>query len=103
MIIVNRLKNVLGKGQCIEILYYPRRNEIVASIDLSGGMRDRDFFRIYDELKRLGFNEFEIYGGECDLLEGKYNAPEITFYARNVPPELKKALEVSRKLIVCHE
>jgi len=100
--LLDALKSVMGRDRCIEFDYYPRRNEVVARVDLDEGISDRELLAIYETLKDLGFSSFWIDSGECDILEDKYIAPEIKFHARDVDPELVKFLKKhGNRFIVC--
>ncbi|HDH44268.1 MAG TPA: hypothetical protein ENG66_02535 [Thermococcus sp.] len=90
--LLEALKNVMGWDRCIEFKYFPRRNEVVAKVDLEKSMSDGELLAISGILKDLGFSGFWIDSGECDILEDRYIAPEIEFRAKDIDPELIKFL-----------
>jgi len=100
--LLKALKSVMSKDRCVEFLYYPRRDEVVARVDLDEGMSGRELFAIYETLEGLGFSSFWIDEGVCDLLEDRYSAPEIMFYAKDVSRDLVEFLKNrGNRFIVC--
>ena len=100
--LLEALRNVMSWDRCIEFKYFPRRNEVVAEVDLEKGMSDEELLTISGILRDFGFSGFWIDSGECDVLENRYIAPEIKFHARDIDPELVKFLEKhGNRFIVC--
>ena len=102
--VLDRLKKKMRRDRCIEFIYYPRREMVVARIDIGEDVEGKEFLLIHDTLKEAGFDEFWIHRGECDFLEEKYAEPDITFYARvdEVDPELLRLLkEHGGRMYVC--
>jgi len=96
------LKSVLSEDRCVEFDYYPRRNEVVARIILENGMSDDELFAIYGVLKKFGFSDLLISGGECDFLEERFVPSELVFRAKEVDRDLAEFLFMSgQRYVLC--
>jgi len=75
--LLEALKSVLTEDRCVEFTYIPRRNEVVARVDIGNGIDDSELFAIYGILKELGFEDLWISGSEYDIVRDRYVEPEI--------------------------
>ena len=100
---LEKLRKSLSKDVCFEFVYYPRRDEVVARISLEKGLSSKDFRLIEQEMRHLGFEDFWIDSGECDLIEDRYTPPEIEFRSKadRVSEQLLDELKRRGRIILC--
>jgi len=99
---IEALRKVLSKDRCVEFTYFPRRNEVMVSVDVEEGIGDGEFFAIYGVLKELGFEDFWIDGGSCDVIEDRYTPPEIKARAKEAREDLVEFIKKKGgRFIVC--